>query len=414
MTKRILWASPFALHDTSSGAAMHCRTMLEKLKELAGDSLEIFVLGSFIFDNPRGASMFADLKEKLAGKEQFFNLDDHGIRYCYVRSANTYEEKYTSGEQRQFFTRFVNVLHEFRPDLLMGYGGDCLSMAMRAEAHRRGIPTVYNLQNGNHKGFTFPDCEMVLTDSKASAEFYGRNFGINVMTSGPFIRKETVVAEKREPRYVTLVNPAPEKGVSIFARLALMAQQELPEVRFLVVESRGSFSQAVQKLYALEGKGRKARQVNPFKPDMFPNVDVAQHTNDMRQVYAITKVLLAPSLWFENWGRVATEAVMNGIPVLGSKSGGLPEAIGEGGVTLDAPSECQKDYSRIPTEDEVRPWLEALKQMLSEDYTERCAKAAALHDADRSAGRVLELITPLLNRAASTHPQYYRGGMLFR
>ncbi len=411
--RKILWASPFALHDTSSGAAMHCRTMLEKLMEISGGQLQIYVLGSFIFDNPRGASMFTDLQEKLKTKEQFFNVKDHGIDYCYVRSKTSYEDRYTSGEQRIFFSRFLTVLHEFKPDLMLGYGGDCLSMAMRTEAHRRGIPIVYNLQNGNHKGYTFPDCEMVLTDSKASAAFYGNNFGINVMTSGPFIRPENVVAQKREPKYITLVNPVPEKGLSIFARMALMAGQQLPDLKFLVVESRGSFAEGLAKLYEETGKKTK-KKAHTFTPQMFPNVDIAKHTNDMRQVYALTRALLAPSLWFENWGRVATEAVMNGIPVLGSTSGGLPEAIGEGGVCIETPERCRRDYCYVPSESEVQPWLDALKKMLKEDYSERCAKTAAALDPNVSAKRVLELFTPLLNRAASTYSQYHRGGMNFR
>ena len=55
----------------------------------------------------------------------------------------------------------------------------------------------------------------------------------------------------------------------------------------------------------------------------------------MKTVYGRTKILLAPSKWEEAWGRVASEAHCSGIPVVGSRRGGLPEAIGEGGVVLD-------------------------------------------------------------------------------
>ena len=53
---------------------------------------------------------------------------------------------------------------------------------------------------------------------------------------------------------------------------------------------------------------------------------------DMRSVYRDTKVLLVPSQWLETWGRVATEAQFSGIPVLASRSGALPEAVGPGGI----------------------------------------------------------------------------------
>jgi glycosyltransferase involved in cell wall biosynthesis len=71
------------------------------------------------------------------------------------------------------------------------------------------------------------------------------------------------------------------------------------------------------------------------------NITLHPPTQDMRPIYAGAKILLAPSQWEEAWGRVATEAHVNGVPVLGSNRGGLPEAIGPGGVVLpaDAPAE---------------------------------------------------------------------------
>ena len=72
-----------------------------------------------------------------------------------------------------------------------------------------------------------------------------------------------------------------------------------------------------------------------------PNVTLAPRVDDMREVYAQTKVLLVPSQWEEGYGRIASEAQFSGIPVIGSDRGGLPEAIGTGGVVLpaDAPAE---------------------------------------------------------------------------
>lgn len=400
------------MHDTSSGAALQCRTMLEKLIEITNGEIEVMALGSFVFDNPRGVSLFTDLKEKLAGKEMYFSVKDHGISYMYVRNHSTFIDDHTGGEQRLFFTKFLDILREFRPDLIMGFGGDMLSMTCRAEAHRRGIPVVYNLMNGNHKGFTFPDCDMVLTDSYGTANFYANNFGINCMSSGIFLRMENVLAQERQPKYITMINPVTEKGVGMFARLALMAQKELPKEKFLVVESRGSFAEGLAKLVEPSADGKSMK--HPFKNTMFPNVDVAKHTPNVSSIYALTKVLVCPSLWFEGWGRVASEAVMNGIPVLGSTSGGLPEAIGTAGICLDAPVECQRNYSLIPTEEQARPWMDALKKLLTEDYSKQCQETAASFNPDVSARRALEAISPLLDRHASYSSQYLRGGMLFR
>ena len=58
-----------------------------------------------------------------------------------------------------------------------------------------------------------------------------------------------------------------------------------------------------------------------------PQLYLAEHTPHIAAVYGLTKALVAPSVWHESWGRVATEANINGIPALVSNSGGLPEAI---------------------------------------------------------------------------------------
>ncbi len=416
--RKILWASPFSLHDTSSGAAAQSRLMLQYLKAARPDDLQIMALSNFIFDNPRGMSRFTDLKEKLKSKEQFFNLQDGGIQYLYVRNHSTAIDAQTGGEQRLFFSKYLDLLKQFKPDVVMGYGGDMLSMTVRAEAARRGIPCVYVLCNASHKAFTFQDCELVLTDSRAAASYYADNFGVNVCPVGTFIEPSQVVAAKREPQYVTLINPVPEKGLGIFVRLALMAQQELPQLRFLVVESRGSFAQALACLHDGETTAASAAAGNAgtqaYPASLFSNVDVAQHTSDVRQIYARTRLLLVPSLVRENWGRVASEAVLNGIPVLASQSGGLPEAVGTGGLCLKAPQSCQRDACRVPSAEEMRPWMDALKQMLSEDYTERCASAAAAFRPELSARRVLELLDPLFLQAAGSRAQLLRSGMLFR
>lgn len=72
------------------------------------------------------------------------------------------------------------------------------------------------------------------------------------------------------------------------------------------------------------------------------NIRINPPTNDMRPLYARARLLLAPSTVEEAWGRVATEAHINGIPVLASTQGGLPEAVGPGGLLLphDAPVEA--------------------------------------------------------------------------
>ena len=84
----------------------------------------------------------------------------------------------------------------------------------------------------------------------------------------------------------------------------------------------------------------------------------------MKTVYGRTKILLAPSKWEEAWGRVASEAHCSGIPVVGSRRGGLPEAIGEGGIVLDYDA---------PLDD----WVASIRQLWNDaDHYDRLSAAA--------------------------------------
>jgi glycosyltransferase involved in cell wall biosynthesis len=68
---------------------------------------------------------------------------------------------------------------------------------------------------------------------------------------------------------------------------------------------------------------------------------------DMRPVYARATVVIVPSRWAEAWGRVVTEAQLNGIPVIASGVGGLPESVGSGGIVVDPASSVETWASEI-------------------------------------------------------------------
>jgi glycosyltransferase involved in cell wall biosynthesis len=147
-------------------------------------------------------------------------------------------------------------------------------------------------------------------------------------------------------QYVTFINPYSEKG---FERAVEIAG-ECPDIPFLFVES-----------WKLDGERRAEVERTLSR---LPNVVLEGRTDDMKTVYGRTRILLAPSKWEEAWGRVASEAHCSGIPVLGSRRGGLPEAIGEGGLVLDYDAP-------------LKEWVSALRRLWSDqDHYDRLSAAA--------------------------------------
>jgi len=117
-------------------------------------------------------------------------------------------------------------------------------------------------------------------------------------------------------KYALFINPVQVKGVDIAFDLAASR----PDIPFLFVERWTLEDEYFNEL------SEKARRLG--------NVTLRRRTTNVKELYREARVLLAPSIW-EAWGRFVTEAQINGIPVLASSLGGLPESVGPGGILVD-------------------------------------------------------------------------------
>jgi glycosyltransferase involved in cell wall biosynthesis len=147
---------------------------------------------------------------------------------------------------------------------------------------------------------------------------------------------------------VTMVNPIPVKGVEIALELA----GRFPRQQFLFVEGWGTDPPIVERIERL------------------PNATYVRKQIDMRTVYARTRVLIVPSQWQEAFGRVVVEAQASGIPVIASRTGGLPEAVGAGGILID-------DYASPAR------WLTALEGLLEDQSAYRDLSDKAIENTRR-------------------------------
>ncbi len=396
---KILWMSPYSLHDISSGASIHCKTVLECL---AKRGFEVWSCSSFIFDSPAGANVFNNLKDKIdSSKKSVFEIDDAGIHYIYTRSSSNFEQEQNLNDQELLFKVYCSVLDNFKPDFVMGFGTGMISMTSFAEAQRRGIVTIYPVLNGNHGNYAFPNTDLILTDSHASANLYFRRDQIRMIPIGQLFDPVYCISNKRKPKYITFINPSFEKGLSIFAKLAQYCQKAHPDLRFLVVNSNGNFAENIQYLHT---KGNK--DDHPLKPQDFDNVDMTPATNNMKPIYTVSKVLVTPSLWWESWGRVASEAVLNNIPVLGSTSGGLKEATFGAGIHLDAPEHCIKDNLSLPDDEEIKPWAQALERLVNEDWEQQLKHAQDNLSIDKNIDRLIAILRPYYERRYRDHVKF--------
>lgn len=86
-------------------------------------------------------------------------------------------------------------------------------------------------------------------------------------------------------------------------------------------------------------------------------------TPNPRDFLTLTRVLLVPSANAEPSGRVNAEAMRNGIPVVASDRGGIPETLAGTGIVRPLPEWMTDSTTRVPSPEEVRPWVEAVTRL---------------------------------------------------
>ncbi len=144
--------------------------------------------------------------------------------------------------------------------------------------------------------------------------------------------------------YVTMINPSAIKGISIFLEMA----KAMPDVEFAAVPTWASMPEDVRSLEEL------------------PNMRVLKPAH-MDKILGLTRVLVVPSLWAEAFGQVVVEAMLRGIPVMASDSGGLPEAkLGLDYILPVRMIERYQDYVPEVPEQDTRPWIETLRELLGD------------------------------------------------
>lgn len=162
--------------------------------------------------------------------------------------------------------------------------------------------------------------------------------------------------------YITLINLNENKGGKIFEQIA----RALPNKRFLGV--LGSYDeQVIPKL---------------------ENVKIVPNSAYIKPIYGMTRLLLMPSK-YESWGRTATEAMSNGIPVICTEADGLKE-------------NCAYAGTYIKKRDDVQSWIEAIKKLDDKktysELSRKSRKRAKDHDPSKALDEFEEWMREKVNK----------------
>ena len=193
--------------------------------------------------------------------------------------------------------------------------------------------------------FTVPaailrDDPRIAARSHAAAEAFGRISGRECRVLPETIGPGDRVTQGRDPRYLTFVDPTPGNGVFVFARIADELGRRRPDVPILVVEAEGTEATVAGCGLELKDRGNVF-----FLPD----------SGDPRRYLRVSRVALLPTLRWDGRGIEAIRALANGVPVIASDRGALPEVVGAAGVVLGLPERITPATRWLPTPEEVAP-----------------------------------------------------------
>ena len=290
--------------------------------------------------------------------------------------------------QTDFYRACGAFLDADRPDVVITYGGDPMAETLILLAKNRDIPLVFWLHNFAYRDAqSFALADYVIVPSRFNQQFYWNSIGLATQVVPLAVDWERVrVNEDPHPsplpegedkphpgplaigegKFVTLVNPQMTKGLFVFARIAEQMALRRPDIKFLVMSGRS-------------GSGWQSE--TGIDLSTLPNVSIWPAVADPRDFYSISKLMLMPSLWNESFGLVGAEAMLNGIPVLASNRGALPETIGDAGFLFDIPARLTPETRELPTVEEVEPWVETIIRLWDDpaayDEAERVARERA-------------------------------------
>lgn len=318
--------------------------------------------------------------------------------------------------------RFDALIGRFEPDVIHIHGiHRQLSTSILGPARRRGIPVVQTLHDYHH----VCPCDTLLRRGRVQCMprrcgklWYGAAAG-NRCVRGSFANSALSAAETSFAR----ITRAYERGVARFiAPSRFLADSmvsggwtipiDLIPNAVPVQPTRDGIGEAVVYLGRLSPeKGLKialdaARlaQVKlvvagegPMGDSLraeYPEAEFVGHLSgiDTETLLRRARTVVIPSLWFENAPMAVLEAMAQGVPVVASRVGGIPEQISDGvdGVLVE-PGDAKALAVALASLSSNPDWASTLGVAARESVTSRFTPAKHVHDLLASYGRALNV-----------------------
>jgi glycosyltransferase involved in cell wall biosynthesis len=265
-----------------------------------------------------------------------------------------------------------NQVSEWRPDWLLVSSEDLSHTLLRQSARAAPGRIVYLAHTPQWFPFgpaawnpdkdaaaILQNAAAIVVISNAMAVYVERHLGRKPVLAHPAIYGAGPwPVLSRFDHSIGMINPCAVKGIGTFLALADL----LPDRKFAALPGWGTTRHDIENL-----KRRK-------------NISLAPRVRDIEQFLQRLSLLLMPSVWLEGFGLIVMEALLRGVPVIASDSGGLREA--KAGTHFVIPTRVVEKYEAVYDDrnmprpvlppQNVEPWIIAIHELTKsrESYEE--------------------------------------------
>ena len=368
---RFLLVNNHCISDPTAGVTQSLRTIMEWLSD-AGHACHILTTARFesavtftIDDHLRARGVEGPRVPKPQGRSGRPGGKRRGterpvvhyvvgsVPVTLLMTRHNDESRPDRAEADQYGALLDELFADFAPDQLIACNGHPMILEALARARNRGITTAFAIRGfGYYEARYFQDVDHAFTCSQFLTDLYRDKVGLVSTPIEPPLEWSSVLAPVESRAFVTFVNPSPHKGLLLFARLADMLGSRRPDIPILIVQSGHS--------------GGSLNAIPGVDFSRYPQIMAAPPVPAPSDYFALTRILVVPSVWEEPFGRVAAEAMINAIPPLVSNRGSLPQVVGGdfseggGGRVLPIPDWMTFKTTKLPSEQEVEPWYDAV------------------------------------------------------
>ena len=367
---RFLFVNNHCISDPTAGVTQSLRTIMEWL---AGAGHACHILTTARFESPVTFTIEDHLrmqgvdlpvasqrqKSKRSGSKRhgadrpFVQYMVGNVPVTLLLTRHNDESRPDAAEGGKYLALLDTLLEDFAPDQLIACNGHPMILEAMARARKQLITTAFAVRGfGYYDVRYFADVDHAFTCSQFLTDVYRDKVGLVSTPIEPPIEWSSVLAPSEARAFVTFVNPSPHKGLLLFARLADMLGSRRPDIPVLVVQSGHS--------------GGSLNAIPGIDFSKYPQIMAAPPVPTPADYFALTRLLVVPSVWQEPFGRVAAEAMINAIPALVSDRGSLPQVVGGdfidggGGLVLPVPDWMTAETTKLPGEQDVEPWYKAI------------------------------------------------------